>query len=303
MTSPNLSSPIVPFPEELKTQLERLRKKRNFQVEDWVNQKTDLFNDYMKKNGLKACVVNVSGGIDSACTVALAKAAQKKPGSPIQRIVGIAQPILSTQTIQSRAYELQKAYDIELITVQQDEVFTMLKSKVDSAIGIPGNIFATGQLKSYMRTPVAYYTAQLITSTGLPCVVLGTGNKDEDGYLFYFCKAGDGVSDIQLINDLHKSEVFKVSHYLNVPESILKAKPSADLWENQTDEEELGFTYDFVELLLLYTNLLSDEEKTQFVQELSPAARDHFTSLSNSAKKIHERNRHKEKFPVNLNLL
>jgi hypothetical protein len=53
------------------------------------------------------------------------------------------------------------------------------------------------------------------------------------GYLLYFCKAGDGTVDLQLIWDLHKSEVFAVGAYLGVPESILVAPPSADLWEGQ----------------------------------------------------------------------
>ena len=77
-------------------------------------------------------------------------------------------------------------------------------------------------------------------------MVMGTGNHDEDGYLGYFCKAGDGVVDVQLIADLHKSEVFKVGAVLGVPQSILSSPPSADLWEGQTDEDELGVTYDFV---------------------------------------------------------
>ena len=59
---------------------------------------------------------------------------------------------------------------------------------------------------------------------------------DEDGYLRYFCKAGDGVVDVQLIADLHKSEVFQVAKYLEIPEEIRVAPPSADLWEGQTDE-------------------------------------------------------------------
>ena len=70
---------------------------------------------------------------------------------------------------------------------------------------------------------------------------------DEDGYLAYFCKAGDGVVDVQLISDLHKSEVFTVAKYLGVTESILNALPSADLWDEQEDEKELGFSYDFIE--------------------------------------------------------
>lgn len=49
-------------------------------------------------------------------------------------------------------------------------------------------MFANGQLRSYMRTPVNYYVAQLLSNNGAPSIVLGTGNYDEDGYLRYFCK-------------------------------------------------------------------------------------------------------------------
>lgn len=96
----------------------------------------------------------------------------------------------------------------------------------------------------------SYYTAQLLSTNGFPCIVLGTGNYDEDGYLRYFCKAGDGTVDVQLIADLHKSEVFSVARELGVAKSIQVAPPTADLWEGQTDEDEMGFSYDFVEVCL-----------------------------------------------------
>eukprot|EP00755_Sulcionema_specki_P027402 Sspe_Gene.16797::Locus_5934_Transcript_1_1_Confidence_1.000_Length_1185::g.16797::m.16797/K01916/nadE; NAD+ synthase len=112
-----------------------------------------------------------------------------------------------------------------------------------------------------MRSPCQYYVAQLVSQAGTPCIVMGTGNQDEDGYLAYFCKAGDGVVDVQLIADLHKSEVFLVGRELGVPENTLKAPPSADLWDGQTDEDELGFTYDFIELFTGEYLPLNDEER------------------------------------------
>jgi NAD+ synthase (glutamine-hydrolysing) len=184
---------------ELHQKLQELRAtKRKFDVNDWIEKKTDMFNEYMKKCKLKAAVVSVSGGVDSAVTIALAKHAQQKKDSPIKRVLGVAQPIHSTEKIWKRALELGKALDIETITVDQSEVFDLLKSTVDKAVGIQGGLFTAGQLKSYMRTPVGFYVAQLLTQEGWPAVVIGTGNKDEDGYLFYFCKAGDGVADIQV---------------------------------------------------------------------------------------------------------
>ena len=155
--------------------------------------------------------------------------------------------------------------------------------------------------RSYMRTPAAYYVAQLLSSTGIPTIVMGTGNKDEDGYLAYFCKAGDGVVDVQLIADLHKSEVFKVGELVGVPQSILSAAPSADLWDGQTDEEELGFTYDFIEL---WTSFLEFDEykQKQIKNSLSDDALKQFEEWSNLAIRIHKRNAHKLDSPKNINV-
>ena len=106
--------------------------------------------------------------------------------------------------------------------------------------------------------------------------MLGTGNLDEDGYLFFFSKAGDGVSDIQLIHDLHKSEVFLVSAALNLPEVVQKAIPSPDLMDGQTAEDEIGYSYDHVELL---TELLASGELEQFKATLEGETKQEFQKM------------------------
>lgn len=193
-------------------------------------------NDYLLKSGLRACVVSVSGGIDSAVTYALMLEAAKLPGSPLKRTLGIAQPIHSTSAVWKRAYEL-RTLGGEIITVDQTRLYDQLVGLVQGAMQPPlkDSVFANGQLRSYMRTPVkcvvlatsasrshslfvSFYVAQLLSANGFPCIVLGTGNYDEDGYLRYFCKAGDGTVDVQLIADLHKSEVFAVARELGVPQ-------------------------------------------------------------------------------------
>eukprot|EP00769_Ergobibamus_cyprinoides_P004507 gnl/Ergobibamus_cyprinoides/7.p2 GENE.gnl/Ergobibamus_cyprinoides/7~~gnl/Ergobibamus_cyprinoides/7.p2 ORF type:complete len:192 (+),score=56.10 gnl/Ergobibamus_cyprinoides/7:875-1450(+) len=157
--------------------------------------------------------------------------------------------------------------------------------------------FVSGQLRSYMRTPVAFVVAQALGQQGTPALVVGTGNYDEDGILRYFCKAGDGVADIQLIADLHKSEVFTVGALVGVPQSVLVAPPSADLWDAQTDEEELGFSYDFVEL---YTErLLHNDEPDTW--GLSPEAMAQFRRFELLAHGVFVRNAHKAQYPLNIN--
>eukprot|EP00757_Euglenozoa_sp_SAG-D1_P008159 gene8159-2824_t len=96
-----------------------------------------------------------------------------------------------------------------------------------------------------------------------------------------------------LIADLHKSEVFKVGKALGVPDNTLAAAPSADLWDGQTDEEELGFTYDFIELLTGKYLKLSAAEQERFKCELCSEALEQFVDWKDAAEKVHKRNAHK----------
>ena len=123
---------------------------------------------------------------------------------------------------------------------------------------------------------------------------------DEDGYLAYFCKAGDGVVDIQLISDLHKSEVFLLGKYLQVPDSILNAKPSADLWDGQEDESELGFSYDFIEFFTGFFLNLSEKNKKKILENLTDISKNEFNNYKKKCTEIHNRNKHKLHGVINL---
>jgi len=264
--------------------------------------KVDLFNDYLRTNKLSACLVSLSGGVDSAVTLGLMKRALDAKDSPLKRILAVNQPIHSSDWAYNRAKECADAFQAPFVKIDQTEIHNQLVSIIDKEVGIKSQPFATGQLRSYLRTPAGYYVAQLLSQAGTPCVVMGTGNKDEDGYLAYFCKAGDGVVDIQLIADIHKSEVFAVGHELGVPKSILEAEPSADLWPGQTDEEELGFSYDFVELFTGSYLTLNDTDKATFRASLDEESRTAFKKWSEAAEKVHNRNKHKIGGPRNINI-
>lgn len=293
--------------KELQALLDDIRLNRNFNAKLWIEDKCRLFNEYMTSNGLSGCVINLSGGIDSAVTLGLVKYASKMSNSNIKKIVALSQPIESSNWAFNRALEAANEFNVKLVTIDQTSIFHNLKNEITNNINktysneksLSENRFAAGQLKSYMRTPVVYYVAQLLSANGCPSIVMGTGNQDEDGYLAYFCKAGDGVVDVQLISDLHKSQVFEVGKILNVPNSILIAKPSADLWEDQTDEDELGFPYDFIEL---WTNFLNFNKNKQnkIKSNLSKDALEQFNTWSNKAISIHKRNKHKLNSPYNI---
>jgi NAD+ synthase (glutamine-hydrolysing) len=290
------------LPKELQQKLAEYRKKRNFQPKDWIAKKVELFNTYLRENGLKAAVISVSGGVDSAVTLGLLKRAHDAKDSPLKRILAVSQPIHSSAWAYDRAKETAEAFKVDFVKIDQTEIHKQLLNIIDTAVGIKGEGFATGQLRSYLRTPTGYYVAQLLSQSGTPCIVMGTGNKDEDGYLAYFCKAGDGVVDVQLIADIHKSEVFAVGKELGVPSNTLEAAPSADLWDGQTDEDELGFSYDFVELFTGAYLPLSKTEQDAFKASLSPEARATFEKWADAAEKVHKRNRHKIGGPKNINV-
>eukprot|EP00672_Neobodo_designis_P003239 CAMPEP_0174861420 /NCGR_PEP_ID=MMETSP1114-20130205/51561_1 /TAXON_ID=312471 /ORGANISM="Neobodo designis, Strain CCAP 1951/1" /LENGTH=293 /DNA_ID=CAMNT_0016096431 /DNA_START=39 /DNA_END=920 /DNA_ORIENTATION=+ len=277
----------------LQAALDKYRKERAFNAEAWADAKCAKLNAYMSRCGLKACVTSVSGGIDSAVTLALCARASKMEGSPIVANVGVCQPIHSSGWALERGKESIAACGAIEVVVDQTDLHTALASKVEGAVGIKGGPFAQGQLRSYMRTPVGYYVAQLYSQDQKPAIVMGTGNMDEDGFLAYFCKAGDGVVDVQLISDLHKSEVFQVAAAVGVPQSTIVAPPSADLWDGQTDEDELGFTYDFVELYTGHYLKLADDARKAFVEALDAESKEQFEAWAAAAEKVHARNAHK----------
>lgn len=274
--------------------LQTYRETTNFLPSEWIKNKCKRFNEYLIEHNLSGAVVSVSGGIDSAVTLALLHYTMRLPDSQLKKITALNQPIHSSAWALDRSIELCKKFDIELTVIDQTDIHTMITERFP----IDGTTFSKGQLRSYMRTPTNYYAAQLLSQQGYPAIVVGTGNKDEDGYLAYFCKYGDGAVDIQLISDLHKSQVFSVGQELGVPASILQAKPSADLWEGHTDEDEMGVSYDFVEFYTGYYLNLPYEEQVRLRESLS--SMEEFTTCKKICENIHKRNAHKFGGVVNI---
>lgn len=280
---------------ELQKALQKYRLERHFDPHACMLHKCRILNEYMRSHGLQGCVTSVSGGIDSAVVIAICAKAMAMEGSPIKKNIGLCQPICSSEWALTRGKENILSCGATEIVLDQTILHQQLSKMVEDAVGIKGQSFASGQLRSYMRTPTAYYVAQLLSQEGYPSIVMGTGNKDEDFYLGYFCKAGDGVVDVQLISDLHKSEVFALAEALSVPQNTRIAAPSADLWDGQTDEEELGFPYDFVEWFTGWYIAQPESIKMDFIDHLSSDAKEQFKAFAKACEKVHERNAHKLK--------
>ena len=84
--------------------------------------------------------------------------------------------------------------------------------------------------------------------------------KRQGGYIGFFGKASDGMVDIQLISDLHKSEVHALARHLDVPASVIAAVPTGDVFDGRTDEEMIGASYDFIELYMLVLALGGEDQ-------------------------------------------
>tara|TARA_B100000427_G_scaffold295136_1_gene274095 strand:- start:1351 stop:2097 length:747 start_codon:yes stop_codon:yes gene_type:complete len=212
------------------------------------NQISDWLKDYIKDSNLKAFVVGISGGIDSAVTSTLCAMTGFKTYAVIMPIH--QNPDETDRGIEHCNWLKRKFNDIEIIKLDlTDSYETLIKN-------IPKN-FKTDLSLANTRARIRMSTLYLIAG-GSSGIVAGTGNKIEDFGVGFFTKYGDGGVDISPIADLMKSDVYKLAKDMGVADSILKAKPTDGLWDDKrTDEDQLGVSYDDLEWAMSY-----DKEET-----------------------------------------
>ena len=179
------------------------------------------------KTGLKRVVVGLSGGLDSAVVAVLAKKAFKND------LLCVKMPSqYSSQSSLDDADALCRDFALENITctiAPMVEAYEAMHPEMDN--------LRKGNFSSRMRMATLFDI-----SARENALVLGTSNKSEL-MLGYGTLYGDLASAINPIGDLYKSEVFELAEYLGVTEAIIKKPPSADLWDGQSDEADLGYTY------------------------------------------------------------
>jgi NAD+ synthetase len=278
---------------DLDDTLSVLRARRGFAPEAWLLGKSTLVNAYLRATGVRAAVVGVSGGVDSATALGLLTYAARAPGSPLERVLAALLPVRAPDgaTGQEEALTLGRAvarrFEVPALTLDLTPAHQALGAALDGALGARGDAWASGQLVSYLRTPALYALA-----ARLGAVVCGTTNRDEGAYLGFFGKASDGMTDLQLVSDLHKSEVYAVARCLGVPEEVLARAPTGDTFDGRTDEEMLGVGYDLVELHALL-RCASASEGASLCARWSPAARAQWREAEALLEARHRRNAHK----------
>lgn len=190
-------------------------------------------------------VIGISGGVDSSVVGAMAV---KALGSSNTHLVSMPYDEVDTKTFNARSAELANKIGGHHHIVSIGASTKALEKELQACF--PGRelaVLTKANLRPRVRMNVLYsICGQLNIELNKRCRVIGTGHLSED-LIGYDTKGGDALADIFILSDLVKSEVYQLAKYYGVPDSIIKAEPSAGLYAGQTDAQELGFNYDELE--------------------------------------------------------
>ena len=199
--------------------------------------------------GCEGIVMGISGGLDSSVGMILCHRAFP------QSMLGVIMPCYSNQEDIEHAGAVADKFSIPTKTVGLDAVFgALLKVLPDDKADPDVSRLAEANLKARLRMLTLYHFANK-----LKYMVVGTGNRSELS-VGYFTKYGDGGVDILPLGSLVKGQVRELARFLDIPQQVINKPPSAGLWEGQTDEEEMGLSYDELDRYLV-TGEAPDELK------------------------------------------
>jgi len=192
--------------------------------------------DYFTKSNFKKAVIGLSGGIDSSIS---AKLVADAIGN--ENVYGLIMPLkgLSSEEHSNDAVELCKLIGIKYSVIDIKHYLIEFEK-----VEWKQNKIAEMNTASRIRAVILYNYANTHKS-----LVIGTSNKTEI-LLGYFTKYGDGAVDIEVIGELFKTEEKELAKFLKIPDKIIKKVPTAELYHGQTDEDELGATYEEIDKIL-----------------------------------------------------
>lgn len=239
-------------------------------VQEYAMKMGKWIKDYIENTKSKGVVLGMSGGVDCSTVAALCK----KSGINIYLVLmpyednmirtknySDAMELINKFNIKYHEFNIKSAVDSIEISEESDLVRNTDKHNIE---------LSKANIRPRIRMTYLYHYAQINN-----LLVIGTGNLSERT-VGYFTKWGDGACDLNPIGLLTKKEVYILARYLGVPNCIINKKPSADLWEGQTDEQELGIKYEEIDKYILNGSCGNEE-------------------VDKDIKMKHERNMHKLK--------
>ena len=208
-----------------------------------------LLQDTIQNSGSSGFVIGLSGGIDSGVAATLCVRAA---GS--DKVQGLFLPSAVTpEGDEDDVRTLGDFLGIQILTIPISPI-------IDQYRNMPGfseSSYLIGNLMARTRMTVIYYYANQMNR-----LVCGTSNYTE--YLVGYCtKYGDNAADVQPILHLQKTQVWQLARKIGIPERLITKTPSAGLWHNQTDEDELGMTYEVIDTAIKSLEIQEWVPKTQ----------------------------------------
>ena len=193
--------------------------------------------DTVDAAGADEAVLGLSGGIDSTTVAYLAVealGAENLHGLVLPSTVSSGENMSDAEVV---AEDLGISYDVI-------EINPIVDSFLDAYPEGEDDYQAVGNVRARVRGVLNYFVANHANH-----LVLGTGNRTE-AMIGYFTKYGDQAVDCNPIGNLYKQQVRQLARHLDVPEPLVTKTPTAELWADQTDEEELGIDYDTLDAIL-----------------------------------------------------
>lgn len=222
---------------------------------------TNFIANEIRRVGMENAVVGLSGGVDSSLVAYLAAEALGP-----EHVVGLIMPYKSSSSESSA--DAQLVADALGIRVRRVDITPFADAYLDNCAADASQL-RRGNVLARMRMICLFDR-----SADENALVLGTSNKTEL-LLGYGTIYGDLACGINPLGDLYKTQVKEMAAQMGVPERIIRKAPSADLWPDQTDEDDLGFTYDEVDRLLYLLVDMRYDRKTLLEEDFAPDFVDH----------------------------
>ena len=204
-----------------------------------INQICEFIKKCVQESNLKGAIVSLSGGIDSAVALALTV---KAIGS--EAVTGITIPECDI-TPEEDLVDVTHLTELFEVTCERIEISSMLHVIQESLpISTNKSKIIYGNIKARLRMLITYFYANIEDK-----IVIGTSNKSEL-LTGFFTKYGDGGVDIMPLADLYKTQIRQLAYHLKIPDRIITKPPSPGFWHGQTDEDELGISYEDLDLVL-----------------------------------------------------